>query len=304
MRDLDARTFQDPLVRLTETLALKVSREAVKTLQPQFAAIDIYMMLRQSVTIFKLSFSLVAGEKNRDDITRNVSYSAAAFPLIRCMIDCLYNITIILSDPLVKANQFRRSGYKQRFKALDEDEARYSGNEKWRDQIREGRRLLELDIRLHGFTKEEVMAEQRWLTLGAYLRYNQKVPYTAHQNFLKRLTYGDWREYSGMAHGTFEGLMPTACFFTPKDLPEPEQQNFNDVIAPQVISQHLIRAAGILLCILTEIQAYFRFEDEGARIKERLREIWDALLPAAEVKELYGERYSKLMQECGIAPPS
>ena len=302
MSDLDARTFQDPLTRLTETLALKVSREAIKTLQPPFAAVDIYMMVKQSLTIFKLSFSLVAGERNRDDIGRNSGYSAAAFPLIRCMIDCLYNITVILTNPGVKANQFRRSGYKQRLTALQEDEARYSGNQQWREQLSEGRRSLEFDMRVHGFTTDQVMAEKRWPTLGMYLQRHNNVPYTAHQEFLKKLTYGYWREYSGMAHGTFEGLMPTACFFTPKDLPDAERQHFDSFIVPQVISQHLVRAPGILLCILTEIQAHFRFVDEGARINQRLHQIWGALLSAAEVKELYDERYAKLMTESGIDP--
>jgi hypothetical protein len=32
------------------------------------------------------------------------------------------------------------------------------------------------------------------------------VPLTIHKEFLKKLTYGFWREHSGMAHGAFEGL--------------------------------------------------------------------------------------------------
>jgi hypothetical protein len=45
------------------------------------------------------------------------------------------------------------------------------------------------------------------------------------------------------------------------------------------------------------MQAYFRFDDDGARINERIHEMWDALMPVLEVKELYDERYAQLMKD-------
>lgn len=66
------------------------------------------------------------------------------------------------------------------------------------------------------------------------------------------------------------------------------------------MSLHLSRAAAILLCIVTELQAYFRFEDDGARIDERICEMWRVLMPAFDVGELYHERYQKLMADTGI----
>ena len=68
-----------------------------------------------------------------------------------------------------------------------------------------------------------------------------------------------------------------------------------------MLSMHLLRVVGILLCTLTEVQAYFRFSD--ARINERLIEGWKAVLPALEVKELYDLRYAKLMRDIEIEVP-
>jgi hypothetical protein len=65
-----------------------------------------------------------------------------------------------------------------------------------------------------------------------------------------------------------------------------------------MVSRHVIRVVGILLCILTEVHAYFRFD--GANINERLIKGWDAVLPALEIKELYDLRYDKLMKDAGI----
>lgn len=70
-----------------------------------------------------------------------------------------------------------------------------------------------------------------------------------------------------------------------------------DEIYPKILSMHIARAAAILLCIITELQAYFRFDDDGARINERIQEMWKVLMPVFEVKELYEERYKQLMQD-------
>jgi hypothetical protein len=65
---------------------------------------------------------------------------------------------------------------------------------------------------------------------------------------------------------------------------------------------HLARRAAVIpICIVTELQAYFRFDDDGARINERIRAMWDVLISVAEIKELYDEgRYSQLMKDRGI----
>jgi hypothetical protein len=127
----------------------------------------------------------------------------------------------------------------------------------------------------------------------------KKVPLTAHQQFLKKLTYGFWQEYSGMAHAAFEGLLPTGLFYTSKDIPH-EYRPMIDETLETTISIHIPRLSAILLCMLTEVQAYFRFD--GARIGQRLHEVWNALLIAPEVKELYDERYAQLMKDKGIKP--
>jgi hypothetical protein len=73
-----------------------------------------------------------------------------------------------------------------------------------------------------------------------------------------------------------------------------------DATYPQLMSLHLARAAIILLCIITELQGYFHFD--GADINARIRQIWNALLPIPEAKELYDERYAQFMKDKRIAP--
>ena len=99
-----------------------------------------------------------------------------------------------------------------------------------------------------------------------------------------------------MAHGGFEGLMRVGMFFAAHSMPHEERPKIEDAHL-KVFSSHIARAALMLLCIITELQAYFHFDDDGARINERIHKMWDALMPVFEVKELYNERYCQLMQE-------
>ncbi len=296
--EINAKTFQTQLGSLGNTLALKVQREVVRILHPAFVATDIYVMLRQSLAIYHLFFLLNSDERRKKEANWTV-YSAAALPLVRCMIDSLYNITAILTEPGTKGREFRASGYKQILEGLDADEKQYGGQSKWDEYIARHRRGINFDMRANNVDQAEVQAARRWPTLGKYLLAKKGVSLTPHQEFLKNLTYGLWREYSSMAHVTFNGLLPTAAFFTTSDIPHEDRKKFDDV-SERMMSMHITRVAAILLCTLTEIQAHFRFGD--ARISERLHEIWNALIPAFEVKELYDSRYEKLMRDRGIEP--
>jgi hypothetical protein len=303
-RHLDARTFQQPLNDLAITLVFKVQREGPRLLPtPQFVIPDIYYLIRQCHQTCNLLFFLNAEERRKKDPDWVIAYSAASLPLIRTMIDCLYNITAILGNPASKGEQFRVSGYKNVLETLDADEKRYGGDHKWDEWIAEQRKMIGFDMRLNGFTEAQVRATKSWWpTLSRYLKVKEDTPVTPHQEFLKKLTLGFWQEYSALSHAMFQGLTTIGVFLAPKDLPHEHRPMVEDR-GEIMIGQHVPRAAAILLCTLTEVQAYFRFDLEGvARINQRLHQIWNALLPVPEIKELYDERYGKLMQDKGINP--
>ncbi|MGA2302193.1 MAG: hypothetical protein ABSG77_16035 [Candidatus Acidiferrum sp.] len=299
-RHLDARTFQYKLAELATTVALKVQREGPQHgLKPGYVTPDIYFLLRQSQQTYSVFFFMNADERRQKDCDWRVAYSAVILPLIRTMIDCLYNITAILQNPGLKGYEFRASGYRLVLQALDDDQTRYGGDPKWDDWVARQRKHIEFDMRTNGFTEAEVRTARIWPTLTGYLRVKNNSPLTPHQEFLKKLTLGFWQEYSGISHATFQGLLAIALFLEPRDLPHEDRPAVEDA-SEVMITIHIARVAGILLCTLTEVQAYCRFD--GARINERLHEIWNALVLMPEIKELYDERYSQLMMERGINP--
>jgi hypothetical protein len=299
---LDARTFQVQLNELATTIAYTIQREGRLTLRPPFVVPDLYFILRQAQQTYNLFCYINADDHRKKDPDWRPAYSAVILPLIRTMIDCLYNITAILQNPGVRSYEFRESGYRLTLEALDADERRYGGDPTWDAQIATLREKLALDMRANGFKEEEVRAGKIWKTLSAYLWVKKNKPLTPHQQILKKLTFGFWQEYSGISHATFQGLLPLGIFLTPKDLPI-EDRPMVETATETLVYIHLSRAAAILLCILTEIQAHCHFDsDRTARINQRLHQIWSALLTVKEIKELYDERYSRLMTEKGMNP--
>jgi len=198
---------------------------------------------------------------------------------------------------------FRKSGFKKALAALDEDEQRYKGQPDWDHWIANRRDAIDFLIRQCDLSMTAVLAQLAfWPTLGKYV--SDKKPggtTTPHQDFLKTFTLGKWREYSAMAHGAFEGLMNVAMYYVADSFPHEDRPRV-DAAHSDILSTHIVRAAGILLCIVTELQAHFRFDDDGARINQRIHEMWIALMPAFEVKELYEERYEQLMKDRHMNP--
>lgn len=267
-----------------------------------FAIPDIYYLLRYSHQIYNFFCFVNADERRQKDFNYRIPYSVVNLPLVRTMIDCLYNISAILTSPGPRAYQFRESGLRQMLRAVDADEQRYGGNPAWDNWIRRYREFIDRDMKGTGITKADVESAKLWPTLGKYLKARKKTPLTAHQEFLKKLTLGFWQEYSGISHATFQGLVPIASFLAPKDLPH-ERRPLMEESMKRIVALHLSRVAGILLCTSTEIQAYFRFDrDQNARIDQRLHKTWNALTALPEIKELYDGRYSKLMRDKNINP--
>jgi hypothetical protein len=299
---INAANFQNQLVRLAETIAQKLKREASNQLPgvPGFVSFDLHVLTRQAMQTYDLFFYINADERREKDCYWRPAYSVVILPLIRNMIDCLYNITSILQNPRVNGPWYKMAGFKKLLEALDEDQKRYGGRPDWDQWIKRGRDFFDFEVRRHNLTMVEVLAQPPWPTLGQYIgRQHKGGTYTRHQDFLRSLVYGPWREYSAIAHGGSDGLTPIAVYFVSDSLTHEQRDDF-ETHHPRLLFMHLTRAAAMLLCMVTEVQAHFRFD--GATINERICEVWSVLKPAFEVQELYGQRYEKLMKNAGIEP--
>lgn len=300
---VDASTFQKPLGELAETIAQKVYREGPKLLSaPAFVAVDLFVLVRQALRTYDLIFYINADERKKNDVCWKPVYAVVILPLIRNMIDCLYNITSILESPAANGRLFRESGFQKAYESLNADQNRFGGRKEWDEWIEKARSEFDVAIRACGLTTASIMGSKKvWPTLGAYVGNKQPGgTMTPNQEFLQRFLLGDWRQYSAMAHGAFEGLLPAAMYYVTDTLPHDKRPFVEGDAHARFTSLHISHAALTLLCIVTELQGHFRFE--GARINERIHQVWNALMPTFDVKELYNDRYELFMRNKGIEP--
>ena len=95
------------------------------------------------------------------------------------------------------------------------------------------------------------------------------------------------------------GHVPVASYYLSDFLPHEERPKVQESYEV-FVSSHIGRAAAVLLCTISEVQAYAHFD--GANINERIVKGWNALLSLFEAKEPYDGRYSKLMLDRRISP--
>ncbi len=224
--------------------------------------------------------------------------------LVRALIDCLYNITSILQNPKEKGPAYRKSGLKRILDDLEEDHQTYLGQANWEAWYKERREVVERQIRASGYTLDDVLKQRSWETLGSYI--SKKQPggtLSDHQTFIKTFTHLQWRQYSALSHGAYEafagtlGHLPVGAYYINDFMPHDKRPQV-DASYDLLLSTHIGRAATVLLCLVTEVQAYCSFD--GANINDRIYAVWQALMPVFEAKELYDERYSKLMLDRGM----
>jgi hypothetical protein len=112
---INAANFQNQLVRLAETIAQKLKREASNQLPgvPGFVSFDLHILTRQAMQTYDLFFYINADERREKDCYWRPAYSVVILPLIRNMIDCLYNITSILQNPRVNGPWYKMAGFKK-----------------------------------------------------------------------------------------------------------------------------------------------------------------------------------------------
>jgi len=300
---INAKTFQEPLWKLAEAMAQLVRREGMNYLPgPAFIAEDIHMMIRQAIATYNLLFYLNADERREHDCYWNNNYGVVTAPLVRSMIDCLYNITLILEDPAENGVSYHKSGLKKRLLDIEEDQQTYARKPEWESYNAQQMKAIEGLIRGSGFTEAEIRDAKIWKPLGTYILQGKPEDATPHQRFLKRFMHMQWRQYSALAHANFDGYIgeiPAGAYFILDKFRHEERPKIEDMY-PVFLTRHMGRAALAMLCIVTELQLFFRFS--GHEINGRIQKIWEALLGMFEIKEIYHERYHPLMVARGISP--
>jgi hypothetical protein len=287
---LDASTFQQPLADATRILINKVERDGSTEFPNSTIPLDTSVILRQLSATYRLICWVNADDIRYGAVGYHTEYSFVILPLVRTMIDGFYNATALLDDP-TRARKFRISGYFRKREALRTDEARYGTDPQWQADFSNRRAAIAEGMRAEKITDADLDEKcNRWPLLGEYLRAD---PDTPHKQLSRQLTLGFWKEYSSVSHVSFDALVDLYQFIATDRLPHEKRDQVPNA-ALRLITMHIGRAAGILLCLLTELQHFYKFDDFD--IDKRLRKVWMAMIPLYEVRELYDFRYNTILR--------
>lgn len=290
---LDASTFAKPLTDITRILTNKVEREGLVAFPNSTVPFDASVILRQLHETYNLICWVNADDIRFGTVGYRVPYSFVILPLVRTMIDGFYNATAMLDNP-ARARKFRTSGYYRKREALRADEARYGTDPQWQEDFSRRRAAIAEGMRAEQITTADLDdTNNRWPLLSEYLRVTKTNPDMPHKQLLRHLTLGFWKEYSAISHASFDALVDLYPFIATDRLPF-EMRGYVQSAALRNITMHIGRAGGLLLCLLTELQHFFKFSDFD--IDRRLRQVWTAMIPLYEVRELYDFRYNAILR--------
>ena len=296
---INASDFQSELATASERMVQKLDRE-FRTLivtapfnAKEYVATDLIAIFRQAICTKNLLFYLHSDERRNNDPDWRESYTFACLPLVRTIIDDLYNTIRIINDPHANGTLFRRAGYNKAFRALEEQEALHGDDQARVKHLQLKKHRLLVAMVEDGIALKSLSKKDKWDTLSAYLREAAKKSDEA-SAFLKGFIHGDWAQYSAMAHGGFEGLMETAGFFT-RDFFDVRIREIQDARYPGEMTRHVMRAATLILCILTELKARFEIKDE--QLDTNIHNLWETMRIDLNTNKLYLGRYQDLISK-------
>ena len=114
-----------------------------------------------------------------------------------------------------------------------------------------------------------------------------------HKKLMRRFVHGPWRQYSEISHVTFRGVHELFEFLNTDEAPHQYRPAILER-AERSITQHLGRAAAVLLAVVTEIQVVYGFA--GHNVNARLHAMWRSMVSFPDGEDIYNFHYKALME--------
>jgi hypothetical protein len=283
---------QEKLDRLALAMAYKLEREwpsHYRTLN--FAQINLALSVRLCRHKYRAVCYLCAGD-TQDDYRWRAEYTLVLPEIARTVLDCLCNVIFMLEDLPNRSDWYLKSGWHEARKEFLLFESEYKDDPEWDNWFRSFKKLLDDGVINFRISPEELSGEQKipdWPTPGRMADYKiDPLARPPARQFLKYLNDWFYKELSAISHTSFFGIIKTNGLIMMRELSSPQQDLIEQTLVPRHIYLYVSRVVILLLCLLSELQLHFKFDDLGDRLVELWREIY-AVVP--EGKDLYLHRY-------------
>ncbi len=219
----------------------------------------------------------------KDDEKRKFPFQAMV--LVRTMVDSLFSVLALKSDPAKRSRQYDLAGYRTTWERHQRETQQYGTDPEWRNYLEEQQKFLDFRASRLGLAaseKADPTCFPYWPIPSQMLRSKHQILFPVDERSL--LEHIEKWHYRGLSsHGHLHwGGMAFSVFAS-----SPEDQWIPGIVESNVVIESLL----FMLMLLSEVEASKKYGEH-----QNLKYVW-GLLNAAflDAKEYYEMRYSKIL---------
>ena len=213
-------------------------------------------------------------------------------PLNRTILDSVFNVVFMLEDLEERWPWYCQSGWREEKEKLERCKTAYPGLPGWDTWVNSFSEVVQRGIEEFGISKEKVanpkLIKPLWPNPGKMPNFGVNpnfLPPT--RQFLQHLNDWFYRELSAQAHLSFHGMMILGAGILHNTVDKETREQMQRDTLPLFRGQQVGRTVTLLLCLLSEMDHYFKL-GPGLQILE-LWLIVNERVP--ETKEIFEIRY-------------
>lgn len=280
---LDFGVVQKDWDSLLEGMTLKLEREFPAGAASTGARELLWLTFRVALNTYR-SMAYVCGDKPPDPL-RRLEYAISCPPIVRTLVDTLFNVIFALEDLEQRATWYYKSGWREDQEKLEQYEKEYGHLEEWKSWLEVFKKGHEHGRGVWGITEEEYKNPKliEWWPIPSWMISKARPD---NQGFLQFLNDWYYRELSQESHLSFPGLVARGSLLMALDKKEEHAEEH----LVQNKSTQMVMAVTLLLGLCSEIEHHFNFG-----FKQRIVVLWGIFSELPIPKEMYDKRYAKLL---------
>lgn len=272
-------------------MTLKLEREFPADLASSGAREFLWLTFRVASNTYNTIVFLCADKP--PDPLRRPEYTVSCPPLVRTLVDSMFNVIFALEDLEERVSWYYKSGWRENQERLERYFETYGSLAEWKDWLEMFKAGQEQGASTWNISEEERAnpgSINYWPLPSRMIRYglNRADDLPETRVFLQFINDWFYRELSQESHLSFPGLAHRGGVLMELDKKEALAQEKLD----HNKSTQMVMTMTLLLALCSEIEHYFKFG-----FKQRIMVLWGILSAALPIpKEVYQARYAALLR--------
>ncbi len=294
---VDASKFQGELEALANTMIERLKDEWPSNLgHLHFAQGFFIRTLRYVRYVFRVVCRMFSDERRADPQWR--WEEVLVFPsLNRTILDALFNVVFMLENIEERSSWYHKSGWREQVLEHDRWLSEYGSDPDWQAWLPGLKSLIDRGVVQFSVSDSEIENPKKnikpWPSTGQMADFEvDPTKRPPARQFLHYMTDLYYRDHSGQSHMSFLGMMKLGVILSADDLSKDERAEQEKDALPRLMTSHISRTSFLLLCLISELQNYFKF---SGNIELRILSLWHTFIPYfPEAKDIFERRYSAM----------